>query len=284
MKLTQATARHTETEAPRELAPLEDRLGQVEQRISRIEQTPAPPPPAPFDRKVLEAVVGAVDARLKEHAGQVELRLAEMKSALERDQAAISAAQSRMDEVGTWRQERIDATHGELREEIGAVREQQAAVRAALAQIVEERVAQIESRVPAIVEQQLEPLCAQLAAANREIEELKGRIVECRALLLAISAAFRESAQQIARTAVETAPPAAPADRPAGVEATGPAEEPNGPAPSARWTEASGEPAPDGPAEFSPPAFGEPRKPGWRFPVVSSFLLTTAGLVALRLL
>jgi len=228
LKLTQTAARHAEAEPASGLAPAEGRIGQIEQRISRIEQTPAPP----FDRRVLEAVVGAVDARLKEHAGQVELRIAGMRSAIEQDQAAV---------------------------------------RAALAQIVEERAAQIESRVPALVEERLEPVCAQLSAANREIGELRRRIAECRALLLAIGAAFRESAQQIARRAVETplAGAAAKAELPAGVEAPGPAAEPNGPAPATLWTEASLEPASNGPAEFPPPASGELRKPGWRSPVVS---------------
>ena len=280
MKLTQSAARHPETEPLPEPAPVAGRLGQIEQRISRIEQAP---PAAPFDRKVLEAVVGAVDARLKEHAGQVERRLAEMeakvalelKSLRQQDQAVISAAQSRVDEVQAWCRERIDAVRGDLAEEIGAVREQRPAGPAAG------------------IEEQFEVLRAQLAAANGEIAELRRRVAgsdsASHALLLAIGEACRESAGRIPQPAVATPPPAParPALQPelaAGAEAPPPAAEPNVAAPVGLWAGTSHEPATDPPVEVPPPAFTELRKPGrpWRVPLVSSFLLTIFGLVAFR--
>src|ERR1035438_5583636 len=77
MKLTQTALRPVEF-APRpepNLNPLTDRLARMERRLERVERAPAPPRPAAashtaaahIDQKVLEAVIGAVDARLHEH-------------------------------------------------------------------------------------------------------------------------------------------------------------------------------------------------------------------------
>jgi hypothetical protein len=244
-------------------------------------------------------VVGAVDARLKEHAGQVERRLAEMearvalelKSLRQQDQAVIAAAQSRVDEVQSWCREGIAAARGELSAEIVAVRDRPAAVPADLERIVEERVAaRFDSRVPAAgVEEQFGLLRAQLAAANAEIVELRQLVAESgsasRALLLAIGEACRESAGRIAQPAPETAQPTRPMPaaqpEPAAVAEVPAPSESSGP--GALWTEANHQQAPDPPVEFPAPAFTEPRKPGrpWRVPLVSSFLVTFA-LVAFR--
>jgi uncharacterized membrane protein YccC len=74
--------------------------------------TPAPVAlPAPFDRKLLEAVVSAVDERLKEHAEQVERRIAELEDRMnQRDEAVASA----VEELRALCQTRI----AELREEL----------------------------------------------------------------------------------------------------------------------------------------------------------------------
>jgi hypothetical protein len=100
MKLTQTALRPAEVAPRPESNVLTDRLSSMEKRLERVEHTPAPPRPAapapapaapvtavptaaiPIDQKVLEAVIGAVDARLHEHAGQVERRLADMEARL----------------------------------------------------------------------------------------------------------------------------------------------------------------------------------------------------------
>jgi hypothetical protein len=104
MKLTQTALRPADV-TPRPDAsynPLTDRLSSVERRLERVEQAPASPRPAPaaaaagqtmaapMDQKVLEAVIGAVDARLHEHSGQVERRLADLEARL-----AVSHQQDR---------------------------------------------------------------------------------------------------------------------------------------------------------------------------------------------
>ena len=253
MKLSQSAARRPETEPQPELAPVADRLGQIEQRIARIERTPAAPPPvpaAPFDRKVLEAVVNAVDERLKEHAGQVERRIAEMenkvalesKSLSEQDEAVVSA----VEEVQAWCDTRIAAIRNDVDEELGALRERTRGLPADLGQM-DGRFAEIR---------------AELAARDSEILELRRQIAESSAAsrdqLMAIGQACRDAAGRVMPTTVAEVEPPAPADEP--------------------------ECAPG--AEIPAPAVAEIGKPSqsWRIPVVSSSLLITAGLVLIRFL
>jgi len=88
MKLTQNASRPTAGPEPED-STLPGRLEEIERRLARVERTPAALPasgaaPAPvqaqIDQKVLEAVVNALEARLKEHAGHVERRLAELEA------------------------------------------------------------------------------------------------------------------------------------------------------------------------------------------------------------
>jgi hypothetical protein len=140
-------------------------------RIARIEQGPPAPPPAaaaPFDRKVLEAVVNAVDERLKEHTEQLERRIAELeakialelKSLSKQDEAVVSA----VEEVRTWCDARIAAIRGDVDQGLAALQEQ-------------------------------------LAAKNGEILELRRQISESgsasRDLLKAVGQAWRDAAERV---------------------------------------------------------------------------------------
>jgi hypothetical protein len=88
MKLTQQAGRPSVAAPQTDLAPVAHRLERMEQRIAEIEQTPrtlAPPekaalPAQPFDQKVLEAVVKALDARLNEHSSHVERQITELQA------------------------------------------------------------------------------------------------------------------------------------------------------------------------------------------------------------
>ena len=110
MKLTRSGARPAAPADPAEPLPDGDRLEEIERRMARLEQAPAAPPPGgsgSFDRKVMEAVVKALDARLNELSGQVERRLTEteakiameLKALDQQDHAVASEAGSRMEEV-----------------------------------------------------------------------------------------------------------------------------------------------------------------------------------------
>ena len=88
MRLTQTALRPVEVTPRPDTNPVADRLNRVERRLERIEQVPAPAASAAatqtagaqIDQKVLEAIVGAVDARLHEHAGHVERRVADLEA------------------------------------------------------------------------------------------------------------------------------------------------------------------------------------------------------------
>src|SRR5580704_7717350 len=110
MKLTQTALRPVEPPPRPEPDPFTGRLTSMERRLEKVEQAPArptaaAPSPAPsrpaaagptmaapspaaspalmpalMDQKVLEAVIGAVDARLHEQAGQMDRRLADLEA------------------------------------------------------------------------------------------------------------------------------------------------------------------------------------------------------------
>jgi len=127
MKLTQTALRPVDV-TPRPDAsynPLTDRLSSMERRLERMEQAPVSPRPAPaagqamaapIDQKVLEAVIGAVDARLHEHAGQMDRRLADLEARL-----AVSHQQDRQ-ATEQLRQEAAALRSG-LEQEMRQVRE-----------------------------------------------------------------------------------------------------------------------------------------------------------------
>jgi len=126
MKLTQTALRPVEV-TPRPTLnpnPLTDRLSVMERRLERVEQAPVPTRPAaagqavaaPIDQKVLEAVIGAVDARLHEHAGQMDRRLADLEARM-----AVDHQQGRQ-ATEQLRQEAA-AIRSELEQELRQVRE-----------------------------------------------------------------------------------------------------------------------------------------------------------------
>jgi hypothetical protein len=132
MKLTQNAARQAGVPRTAEVSsPYADRIGEIEQRIARIEQAPAalpapsaapPSPGSTFDQKVLEAVVNALDARLQEHAVQVERRLAELEARIaielktldQQDRSIANGLQTRLEDVQGSLNEQTAGLRGNL--------------------------------------------------------------------------------------------------------------------------------------------------------------------------
>jgi hypothetical protein len=126
VKLAQGPNRPPAGAPPVELPPAADRLEQLDRRLSAVEKAPAPAvslapsAPAPFDQKVLEAVVNALDARLHEQSGKVESRIAELEAKLaielknleRQDRSIVAGLQGRIDEV-----------HGQYNEHVTAIRD-----------------------------------------------------------------------------------------------------------------------------------------------------------------
>jgi len=97
-----------------------DRLNVMERRLERVEQAPPSPRPTaaapPIDQKVLEAVIGAVDARLHEHAGQVDRRFADVE-------ARLAVMQQEDRQVGEQLRQEASALRSGMEQELRQVRE-----------------------------------------------------------------------------------------------------------------------------------------------------------------
>lgn len=195
MKLTQSAARQPASSEPAGALLAGDRLEELEQRLTRLEQAPAAPPPGAsgsFDRKVMEAVVNALDARLNELSSQMERRLTEaqakialeLKALNQQDHAVASEAGSRMEEVRAKCDEQLAAFRKSMDAEFAAFRGarqelETAATRIAREQAAAELDAYAASLEPALGEQidatvqaALEPrVAASVAAQLRLIED-----------------------------------------------------------------------------------------------------------------
>jgi hypothetical protein len=176
MKLTQAagrqlTAPHSSAPARFDSNPLAGRIEQIEHDLKRIERVERAPVTASgsVDQKVLEAIINAVEARLAEHGGQVERRLADLD-------ARLAIELRSLDQQDNSISKRIS-------EEIAALQKQMVGVNRqfgeAVARIVAEQVssqvrahaAALEQSLPAriagAVEAAVEP---RLAAARSELQ------------------------------------------------------------------------------------------------------------------
>jgi electron transport complex protein RnfC len=367
MKLTQSVARQPALVDTDEPPPAVDRFDEIERRMAKLEQAPAALPPGgagAFDRKVMEAVIKALDARLNELSGQVERRLTEteagialeLKALNRQDHALAAEAGSRMEEVrakcdsqlATLRQS-VDAEFAAIRgarEELEAAatriaKEQAAAeldayaarlepalaerIAAAIEAVVGPRVAAavasqlrvledrlredirqtaarasslVASSAATVLEERMGPLRAELAARNAEIAVLRRRMAETDRntleILLAIGRVCQEASGKISDPAAPppagTAPTMAlPEPRQAEAQAA-PAEAPAAPPPIEPHAESNGNAGsqPQGleALPLSSPAFGQLKSPDrrWRIPLVSSLVLTTAGLALMHLL
>jgi hypothetical protein len=123
LKLTQRPAGSTGSASthPGDLGPLLERIAEIEKRVEESARTPVvravAAGSAPFDQKVLEAVVAALDARLNEQAGRTESRVAqlearlaiELKSLHQRDQLVQAAVETRVEELTSYFDNQITA-------------------------------------------------------------------------------------------------------------------------------------------------------------------------------
>lgn len=195
VKLAQGTQRPAGGAQPAVGLPFAERLEQIEQRLSSIEHAPAPAvsmapsAPAPFDQKVLEAVVNALDARLREQAGQTERRLTEMEAKLaiefksldQQDRSIVTGLQGRLDEVHGQYNEHItgirdavaqdmDVLYGEIAELRQGFADAsgdalEARIAAAVASQIEDRTAGMESRLHGQIADAVDRAALQIASA-----------------------------------------------------------------------------------------------------------------------
>lgn len=298
VKLSQNAARQIGAPPRTGSGDLSERLATVEQTIKRIERAPAPVA-AGMDQKVLEAIVNALEARLKEHAGQVERRLADLEAKMAIELKALdeqdhAVAQKVTGELNALEGQMISVNRefGEavariVAEQVASQVEARAAevesslegrIAASVNAAVGRKLAEIDSgmehRLAAMVSARLEPVERQMreeiGEKDREIAELRQQLADADTTLLDIVSGIgqicRQAAERMGR------PAAAPMPAPA-VAAEMTPEEPSEPE-SVSLPDSSGEPP--------LPGFTQPQKPNrlWRVPLVSSLvMLATGGLI-----
>jgi DNA repair exonuclease SbcCD ATPase subunit len=194
MKLTQNPAKKAGPSMPRDLAPLEGRLAEMEKRMERIEQTTPMLPVAAtmtFDQHALNALVTSFEARLEEHAGhaerliaELELRLSlEIKSTRQQDQSLTSSMTALHDQM--------IALHREFAEAVGAIVEEQVAAQ------VEAGVEKLQQAVAAAVEEKVGALREQIEAKSTEISTLQERLQESDRNVLEVILGMGELCRQV---------------------------------------------------------------------------------------
>jgi hypothetical protein len=332
MKLTQPAGR-TPIDAPQtDLSPLARRLEEMEQRIAEIENRPlalpAPEktvvPPQSFDQKVLEAVVNALEARLREHASQVERQITELQAKItielntldrqdralaERAQASIEALQQQVGGELTAIRQSVETDRQNLQSQLGNLHHDVAEVLSeqldgirktadADRQTVEERIGSLHHDIADVLSEQLESMQQQL---RDEIRQSAGNVAAIAAsaadaaadnrlapLRAAVAAKDREIAELRARLEGSDR---ATLDLLQGVGeiCRRAAERYTSPAAPAapQVAEEPAAPAPAEPgSETDVPGFAQGQQPGklWRVPLVSSLVLTTGAMVVMHFL
>ncbi len=263
-----------------------------------------PPAPAdtgtalnPPDRKMLEAVSGALDARLTEHIAQVDRRLADMEArisietgTLERQDRSLAA---RIEQDISTLKSQVIALNREFAEQVGRIVSERVAaeVQARTAGIEHSLRAQAMDAADDAVLERLAPVRAEVARKDREIAELQQKAAAIDSnvfeFILAMGEMCRQAAERLSPPAksgpqTPTATVEAPAAEAPAPEANPPSVKDFPPAdPGAELREHF-----DRPPEPSAPSFSEIRKPSgfWRMPLVSSFLVAAAGLAMLHFL
>ena len=249
-----------------EIAMLAGRLAEMEKRLASVEQKPAPAAAPPFDQKVIEAVVHAVDERLREQASQVEHNLAALEARIAAD---LKALRQQDHAIATAVENHLEVLQDHFVEQVEALRLQVEADRAA---VRKEAAAAVAAASVDVVEEMLAPLRLEAAEKDRQIAELRQRLEDSDASVMELLNGIGQLIHQAA-------------GRKVGLPAAGPpaeeAPEPSTAAPAAE----SPEPA-DPSLDPSLPSFAKPAKSGrlWRVPLVSSLLIAAGGTAGALLL
>jgi hypothetical protein len=279
MKLTQRGGRGVGAAAPEmapemvpaaDLTPLLERLDAIEGRIGKVERTAIAPSsaaaPAPFDQKVLEAIVKALDARLLEQAGQVERRITELEAKLaielktlqQQDHSVVSGVQTHIEEL-----------NGQFNDQLAAIRRRSDEERAAMQREIAWLHRELVMEAALAVEERTAALRTEIQARDSQIVELRARLEVGDERLRNVVLSIGQACQTVLGGAV--APATAEPERAVVPE---------------RAPERVAEPS----SELPLPGFAQPRLAVRAMPValvsslVSSLALSAAGLAMLHYL
>jgi len=283
--------------APPEHRSLNQRIAEMEERTRRARAVIAPPAAdPPLIPSPAVAAQAALDGRFAELGGRIDRGLAELGSKIQddlnfldtQDHELAEGVESRMDGIRREIADAVAAQRQEVDAEMRTLRAQMTAVHKefaeTLARIVDEQIAtSVTTRLQAVEENLRDTIREEirLNAKDDQIAQLRERIDSQERNVLDVVMALGQSClramERIAPTEppYSSPPPSLPA--PPGITVAT-----NGTAPEA-YAAVAAEPASETVPVADPvlPAFAHPlqRKPLWRIPIVSSFLLATGGLL-----
>jgi hypothetical protein len=265
-----------ETAQPADLTPLLERLDAIEGRIGKVERIGKAAPaaiapaaaPAPFDQKVLEAIVKALDARLLEQAGQVERRITELEARLAIELKTLDQRITQQDHsVVCGVQTHIEEWNGQFNDQLAAIRRRSDEERVAMQREIASLHLELAMENAQAVEHRTAELHAEIESRDSQIVELRSRLEAGDERLRSVVLAIGQACQTVVGRS------AAPAKA-----------EPERAAESERTPERVAEPS----AELPLPGFAQPRLAARAMPValvsslVSSLALSAAGLAMLH--
>jgi len=273
MKLTQGGRRGVDAAAPEmareiaqpaDLTPLLGRLDAIEGRIGKVERAAIAPSsdsaPAPFDQKVLEAIVKALDARLLEQAGQVERRITELEAKLAIELKMLHQRITQQDhQAVSGMQTHIEELNGQFNDQLAAIRRRSDEERAAMQREIRSLRGEFVMEAALAVEERTAGLRTEIQSRDNQIVELRARLEVGDEKLHNVVLAIGQACQTVLA-------------RPGGSAKAEPE----------RVAEHVAEPS----AELPLPTFAQPRLAARAMPValVSSLALSAAGLAMLHYL
>jgi hypothetical protein len=144
-----------------------------------------------LDRRAMDALVNAVEARLREHGAQVDRRLADLEASLaleidslrQQEHALSGRAETVLESAHKQWNEQMLALWQQRKEDMTALRREftdfQRQFVTDIAGTIENQVAfRIEAAVPGLLAARLEPLASEMDLRGREIAALRQRLAE----------------------------------------------------------------------------------------------------------
>jgi hypothetical protein len=206
MKLAQGPPRVREN-GMTDLGPLAERLRKVEDQTSTIDKNPPVKFGEGLDGRVLDKVIVALEARLTEHVGHVDRRLAEIDAQVALDLKAVdthtaaqaNAVEKAIQQIEAQVRDYVEAAQQSSAEQISGVDRKLSALQEALPakfrEIVEAVRQSMEARV-ALEMTELENRLASRAAAPEQLQELESNLRgEVEALSGRLSTEMRDLAE-----------------------------------------------------------------------------------------
>jgi hypothetical protein len=171
-----------------------------------------------LDRRAMDALVNAVEARLREHSAQMDRRLADLEAGLaiemdslrQQEKTIAGRAENALEQANKQWNEQTLALWQQRKEDLAALRQEftdfQRQFASEITTSVEREVrsqldaatGNLRKLVEAMAAERLDPLAAELETRNREIVSLRQRVVESDRNLLEFALGMGEWFRELA--------------------------------------------------------------------------------------